>query len=29
METPNVEDLVRRGAVFYIAHSGGKDSQAM
>ncbi len=29
MQTPDVEDLVRRGAVFYIAHSGGKDSQAM
>ena len=29
METPDVQDLIRRGAVFYIAHSGGKDSQAM
>lgn len=29
METPDIRDLVRRGAVFYVSHSGGKDSQCM
>jgi len=29
MEAPDVQDLICRGAVFYIAHSGGKDSQCM
>ena len=29
MTTPDVEGLVRQGAMFYIAHSGGKDSQCM
>lgn len=27
--TPQIEDLVRRGALFVVNHSGGKDSQAM
>ena len=27
-EESRVADLVRRGAVFYVSHSGGKDSQA-
>ena len=25
----NLETLIQRGAIFYISHSGGKDSQAM
>jgi len=26
---PEIDDLIRKGAIFYISHSGGKDSQAM
>ena len=29
MTPPEIQDLVRRGAVFYVSHSGGKDSQCM
>ncbi len=29
METPDIESLIRRGALFVVNHSGGKDSQAM
>lgn len=29
MNTPQVSNLVARGAIFYVSHSGGKDSQAM
>ena len=29
MQAPDIESLVRHGAVFYVAHSGGKDSQCM
>ena len=29
MRTPTLQQLIARGAVFYISHSGGKDSQAM
>lgn len=27
--TPQIMDLVAKGAIFYVSHSGGKDSQAM
>jgi 3'-phosphoadenosine 5'-phosphosulfate sulfotransferase (PAPS reductase)/FAD synthetase len=27
--TNEIKDLVNRGAIFYVSHSGGKDSQAM
>lgn len=26
---PEIDELIRQGAIFYISHSGGKDSQAM
>ena len=29
MKAPDIENLVQHGAVFYVAHSGGKDSQCM
>lgn len=29
MTPPEIHDLVRQGAVFYVSHSGGKDSQCM
>lgn len=29
LEKQQITDLVARGAIFYISHSGGKDSQAM
>lgn len=28
-QAPDVAELIRSGAIFYISHSGGKDSQAM
>ncbi len=27
--TDEIKDLINRGAIFYVSHSGGKDSQAM
>lgn len=29
LERERVQDLARQGAIFYVSHSGGKDSQAM
>lgn len=29
MTNPNLSDLISQGAIFYVSHSGGKDSQAM
>ena len=29
MTPPDTRDLIRRGAIFYVSHSGGKDSQCM
>lgn len=29
MEPPELRTLIRQGAIFYVSHSGGKDSQAM
>ncbi len=29
MRPPDLHTLIRQGAVFYVSHSGGKDSQAM
>lgn len=29
LETQAITDLIARGAIFYVSHSGGKDSQAM
>ena len=28
-ELPHIQSLIRSGAIFYVSHSGGKDSQAM
>ncbi len=29
LERGKIDDLIARGAIFYVSHSGGKDSQAM
>lgn len=29
MRAPDVDGMIERGAIFYVSHSGGKDSQAM
>ncbi|KZL03587.1 phosphoadenosine phosphosulfate reductase family protein [Pseudovibrio sp. Ad26] len=29
LERKKITDLIKRGAIFYVSHSGGKDSQAM
>ncbi|MFE8049288.1 phosphoadenosine phosphosulfate reductase domain-containing protein [Brenneria goodwinii] len=29
MITPEIQNLINAGAIFYVSHSGGKDSQAM
>ncbi|MGH0004684.1 phosphoadenosine phosphosulfate reductase family protein [Pseudovibrio ascidiaceicola] len=29
LERPKITELIKRGAIFYVSHSGGKDSQAM